>query len=47
MEYVETLEAVSLPFMLTDAGRAMANGYIAAIRAEQALREYMKEFTDV
>ena len=47
MEYVETLEAVSLPFMLTDAGRAMANGYIAAIRAEQALGEYMKEFTDV
>lgn len=47
MEYVETLEAVSLPFMLTDAGRAMANGYIAAIRAEQALGEYMKESTDV
>ncbi len=47
MEYVETLEAVSLPFMLTDAGRAMANGFIAAIRAEQALGEYMKEFTDV
>ena len=47
MEYVETLEAVSLPFMLTDAGRAMANGYIAAIRAEQALGKYMKEFTDV
>jgi len=43
MEYVETLEAVSLPFMLTDAGRAMANGYIAAIRAEQALGTYMKE----
>lgn len=47
IEYVETLEAVSLPFMLTDAGRAMANGYIAAIRAEQALGEYMKELADV
>ncbi len=47
MEYVETLEAVSLPFMLTDAGRAMAQGYIAAIRAEQELETYMKGAADV
>lgn len=47
MEYAETLEAVSLPFMLTDAGRAMAQGYIAAIRAEQELETYMKGAADV
>ena len=47
MEYVETLEAVSLPFMLTNAGRAMAQGYIAAIRAEQELKRYMKGAADV
>ena len=46
IEYVETLEKVSLPFMLTDAGRAIAQGFIAAVRAEYALDAYMEETVD-
>lgn len=42
MEYVEALERVSLPYMLTDAGRAISCGFLAAIRAEHDLGTYMK-----
>ena len=42
MEYVETIEKVSLPFMLTDAGRAISHGFIASVRAEQGLEVYMQ-----
>ena len=42
IEYVEALEKVSLPFMLTDAARAISHGFIAAVRAEQELETYMK-----
>ena len=46
-EYVETLEKVSLPFMLTDAGRAMSHCFIAALRAEAKLEPLMKDSLDV
>ncbi len=40
-EYIDAIEKVSLPFMLTDAGRAMAQGFVASIKAEQQLDTYM------
>lgn len=43
LEYVNALEKVSLPYMLTDAGRAMSYGFIATIRAEHDLGTYMKD----
>jgi len=45
-EYVEALEKVSLPYMLTVPGRSLANGAIAAVKAELQLADYLEINTD-
>ncbi len=40
-EYIDTLEKVSLPFMLTAEGRAQAQGFISALKAELAIGNYL------
>lgn len=40
-EYIDALEKVSLPFMLTEPGRAIAHGFLAALRAETQLSSYL------
>lgn len=45
-EHVETLEKVSNPYMLTDAGRAMALGMCAAVKAEAQINKYMETAAD-
>ena len=40
-EYVDALEKVSLPFMLTAPGRALAGSMIASLRAELELDHYL------
>lgn len=42
LEYVSSLEAVSLPFMLTDPGRALAAAFLATVRAETQLSDYLE-----
>jgi hypothetical protein len=42
LEYVEALEKVSLPYMLTDAGRAISSGFLTTLRAEMDLESYME-----
>ena len=39
-EYVDAIEAVSLPYMLTGPGRAAAHAFIETLKAEQALASY-------
>lgn len=41
-EYADALTKVSLPYMLTDPGRALANGMIASIQAQCQLPHYLK-----
>ena len=41
-EYVEALEKVSLPYMLTVPGKALANGAIASIKAELQFGDYLE-----
>jgi hypothetical protein len=45
-EHVETLEKVSNPFMLTDAGRAMVEGMCAAVKAQAQIETYMGNAAD-
>lgn len=40
-EYVDAMEKVSLPFMLTAPGRALAKGLIASVKAEIQLDNYL------
>ena len=46
IEYVDALEKVSLPFMLTDPGRAISKGLIASVKAEIQLDKYMNGSTN-
>lgn len=43
LEYVESLEKVSLPFMLTDPGRAIAGAFLQTVRAETQLAPYLEQ----
>jgi hypothetical protein len=45
MEYVASLEVVSLPFMLTEPGRALSATFLATVRAEAQLDGYLEEAT--
>lgn len=45
-EHVETLEKVSNPYMLTDAGRAFAEGMCAAVKAQTKIKDYMEKTSD-
>lgn len=42
LEYVDSLEKVSLPFMLTDAGRALSTAFLATVRAEAQTATYLE-----
>lgn len=42
MEYVSSLEAVSLPFMLTDPGRALSATFLSTVKAEAQLATYLE-----
>jgi len=42
LEYVASLEKVSLPFMLTDAGRALSTTFLATVRAEAQTADYLE-----
>lgn len=46
LEYADALSEVSLPRMLTAPGRALANGMIASVYAEQQLSQYMVVTSD-
>jgi HD domain len=41
-EYVEMVTTVSVPRMLTAPGRALAEGFVASLKAELALSQYME-----
>lgn len=41
-EYVAALEKVSLPFMLTEPGRAIALGFLQTVKAETQLAPYLE-----
>ncbi len=45
-EYLDTLEEVSNPRLLTDAGKALAQGLTASMRAELSLLEYLEGAAD-
>ena len=42
-EYIDMVSVVSNPRLLTAPGRAMAEGFTAALRAEQALSHYLEQ----
>ena len=42
LEYVASLETVSLPYMLTDAGRALSATFLATVRAEAQSAAYLE-----
>ena len=44
-EYAASLEEVSLPFMLTDPGRAIATAFLATVRAEAQIADYLESGT--
>jgi hypothetical protein len=43
LEYVSSLEKVSLPYMLTDPGRAVAAAFLHTVRAEAQLHPYLEQ----
>ena len=45
-EHVETLEKVSNPYMLTNAGRAFVEGMCAAVKAQTMIDHYMGNTAD-
>ncbi|MBE1281874.1 MAG: HD domain-containing protein [Rhodobacteraceae bacterium] len=46
LDTVETLERVSNPFLLTPAGRALATGMCAAVKAEAQIEHYLGRASD-
>jgi HD domain len=42
-DYIDMVTVVSNPRLLTAPGRAMAEGFIAALRAEQNIKTYMEQ----
>ena len=45
-EYADALTKVSLPYMLTAPGRALANGMITSVKAQNQLSYYLEDTSD-